>query len=195
MEQNPTKHTSKWSQGIFSPGVLNAVVLTGASQLHGLMCLPQHQCLWEQESRLWPRATSCCSGDLCLLTAGPSYTCIFVQSCNVPTPPCSGMAWSSLTMRLCATALQEPHWGWLQERAQNTWERSLGTGTDPSLTHIPLWLYLKLTWHTQLAQTRMAGKDNCTVNALQITVRRSFIRITNYSLWKAVCCRGQLVQN
>lgn len=133
-------------------------------------------------------------GPRCRLTAGCSYTCIFVEWCSVPTPPCNGMAWSSLTMRLCATALQGPGWGWLQDRAQRIWARSLGTGADRSLTHVPLWLYLKLTWHTHLAQTRMTGKDNCTANALQITVGRSFIRI-KYSLWKAVCCRGQHVQN
>lgn len=45
-------------------------------------------------------------------------------------------------MRLCVTALQEPHRGWLQGRAQRIWERFLGAGADPSLTHVPLLLYL-----------------------------------------------------
>lgn len=120
---------------------------------------------------------------------------VYLWSCDVPTPPCSDMAQSSLTMRLCTTVLQEPHWGWLQGSTQKIWERSLGIGTDPSLTHVPLCPYLKLTWHTELAQTRMTGNDNDTLNALLITVGRNFIRITNYSLWKAVCCMGQHVQN
>lgn len=36
-----------------------------------------------------------------------AYLCRVV---NVLTPPCNGMAWTSLTMKLCATVSQEPHW-------------------------------------------------------------------------------------
>lgn len=111
-----------------------------AFQVHGLMYLPQHHRVWGQESRLWPKATSGFSGDLCPLAVGCPRTCMPVRRWNAPTPPSNGMPWSSLTPGPC--------WGWLQGRAQKfrDQERSLGTGTDPSLTRVPLWLYIKLAW-------------------------------------------------
>lgn len=104
--------------------------------------------------------------------------------------PCNGMAWRSLTMRLCDTVLQVPFQGVFENRAQRTQKRPLESGICPSTL-----FYLKPTWHNQLAQTRMTGESNCTTNALQTTVGMSFIRIINYSLWRTDCCKGQHVQN